>query len=87
MLYVIFELFKELNLNCSKRQTIKVAFAKRAMFKKWNGSQIHCMTHTRLWADLGTIMMDGIFDLRSGSTELDLSTLHLIRLLSSQVRS
>ncbi len=41
------------------------------MSKRWNGSQVHCTTHSSLWADLGTIMMDGIVDLRSGSAELD----------------
>ncbi len=51
--------------------TIEVAYAKRAMSKRWNGSQVHCTTHSSLWADLGTIMMDGIVDLRSGSAELD----------------
>ncbi len=42
------------------------------MSKRWNGSQVHCTTHSSLWADLGMIMMDGIVDLRSGSAELDL---------------
>ncbi len=54
-----------------KAITIEVAYAKRAMSKRWNGSQVHCTTHSSLWADLGTIMMDGIVDLRSGSAELD----------------
>ncbi len=42
-----------------------------SMSKTWNGSQVHYMTHSSLWADLGTIMMNGIVDLRSGSAELD----------------
>ncbi len=29
------------------------------------------MTHSSLWVNLGTIMMDGIVDLRSGFAELD----------------
>ncbi len=36
-----------------------------------DGPQVHCTTHSSLWADLGTIMMDGVADLRSGSAELD----------------
>ncbi len=52
-----------------KATTIEVAYAKRDMSKRWNGSQINCMTHSSLWADLGTIMMDGMVDLRSGSVE------------------
>ncbi len=50
---------------------IKEAYAKRAMSKRMDGSQVHCMTHSSLWADLSTIMMDGIVDLRSGFAELD----------------
>ncbi len=41
------------------------------MSKRWDESQVHCTTHSSLWADLGMIMMDGIFDLSSGSAELD----------------
>ncbi len=41
------------------------------MSKRWEGSQVHCTTHSSLWTDLGTIMMDCIVDLRSGSAELD----------------
>ncbi len=55
-----------------KATTIKIAYAKRAMSKRWDGSQVLCTTHSSLWADLGTIMMDGIVDLSSGSAELDL---------------
>ncbi len=47
MLYAIFEQFRELNLN--KITTIKVAYAKRAISKRWNGSQVHCTTHSSLW--------------------------------------
>ncbi len=41
------------------------------MSKRWDGSQVHCTTHSSLWADLGMIMMDGIVDLRSGSVKQD----------------
>ncbi len=41
------------------------------MSKKWDGSQVFCMTHSSLWADLGVIMMDGIADLSSGSAGLE----------------
>ncbi len=41
------------------------------MSKRWDGSQVHCTTHFSLWADLGTIMMDGIVDLSSASAELN----------------
>ncbi len=51
--------------------TIEVAYAKRAMSKRLDGSQVHCTTHSSLWADLGTIMMDGVAELRSGSAALD----------------
>ncbi len=51
--------------------TIEVAYAKRAMSKNWKVSQVHCTTHSILWADLGTIMMEGMADLSSGSVELD----------------
>ncbi len=50
-----------------KTCTIEVAYAKRAMSKKWDGSQVLCMNHFSLWADLGVIMMDGVADLSSGS--------------------
>ncbi len=39
--------------------------------RRCDGSQVHCTTHSSLWADLGTIMMDGVADLSSGSAELD----------------
>ncbi len=54
-----------------KSCTIKVAYAKRAMSKRWDGSQVLCMTHSSLWADLGAIMMDVVSDLSSGSVGLD----------------
>ncbi len=41
------------------------------MSKRWDGSQVHCTTHSSLWADLGMIMIDGIADLSSDSTQLD----------------
>ncbi len=63
---VIFEQFRGLNLNRSK-----LAYAKRAMSKKWDGSQVLCTIHSSLWADLGVIMMDGVADLSSGSAGLD----------------
>ncbi len=62
---------QRIELKLFKATTIEVAFAKRAMSKRWNGSQVHCTTHSSLWADLVMIMMDGIVDLRSGSAELD----------------
>ncbi len=62
---------QRIELKPFKTTTIEVAYAKRAMSKIWNGLQVHCTTHSSLWADLGTIMMDGIVDLRSGSSELD----------------
>ncbi len=52
-------------------KTIEVAYAKRAMSKQWDGSQVLCMTHSNLWADLGAIMVDGVADLSSGSVGLD----------------
>ncbi len=51
--------------------TIEVAYAKRAMSKKWDGSQVLCTTHSSLWADLVAIMMDGVADLSSGSAGLE----------------
>ncbi len=60
-----------IELKLFKATTIEVAYTKRAMSKRWNGSQVQCTTHSSLWADLGTIMMDGIVDLRSGSAKLD----------------
>ncbi len=62
---------KRIELKQFKAKAIEVAYAKRAMFKRWNGLQVHCTTHSTLWADHGTIMMDGIVDVRSGSVELD----------------
>ncbi len=50
-----------------KATTIKVAYTKRAMSRRWDRSQVHCMTHSSLWAYLGMIMMDGVADLSSGS--------------------
>ncbi len=41
------------------------------MSKRWDGSQVHCTTHSSLWADHGMIMMDGVADLSSRSAELD----------------
>ncbi len=66
---------------------IKVAYAKRAMSKRWDESKVHCMTHSSLWADLGMIMMDGIFDLSSGSAELDFvnSTSNLVVIKPGQI--
>ncbi len=46
--------------NLLKATTIEVAYAKRAMSKRWDASQVHCTSHSSLWADLGMIMMDGI---------------------------
>ncbi len=45
------------------------------------------MTYSSLWADLGTIMMDGIVDLSSGSVELDLvnSTSNLVIIKPGQI--
>ncbi len=54
-----------------KTCTVEVADSKRAMAKKWNVSQVLCMTHSSLWADLGAIMMDGVADLSSGSAGLE----------------
>ncbi len=62
---------QRIELKPFKATTIEVAYAKRAMSRIWDGSQAHCMTHTCLWADLGTIIMDGAADLSSGSAELD----------------
>ncbi len=41
------------------------------MSKNWKGSQVHCTTHSSVWADLSMIMMDGVANLSSGSAELD----------------
>ncbi len=41
------------------------------MSKRWDGSKVHCTTHSSLWADLGVIMMDGVADLSSSSAEFD----------------
>ncbi len=54
-----------------KTCTIEVAYAKIAMSKKWDGSQVFCKTHSSLWADLGAIMMDGVADLSSGFAGLE----------------
>ncbi len=58
---------QRLELKPFKTCTIKVAYAKRAMTKKWDGSQVLCMNHLNLMADLGAIMLDGVADLSSGS--------------------
>ncbi len=70
-----------------KTYTVKVAYAKRAMSKKWNGSQVLCMTHSSLWADLGVIMMDGVADLSSGSAGLEFvnSTSNLVVIKPGQI--
>ncbi len=68
--FAMLSAFKRIELKLFKA-TIKVAYAKRAMSKNWKGSQVHCTTHTSLSSDLGTIMMDGVADLSSGSVELD----------------
>ncbi len=70
-----------------KATTIIVVYAKRAMSKRWDGSQVHSMTHSSLCADLGTIMMDDIADLSSGSEEQDFVKSTSNRSLSSQVKS
>ncbi len=41
------------------------------MYKKWDGSQVFCMTHSSPWPDLGAIMMDGVARLSSGSAGLE----------------
>ncbi len=43
------------------------------------------MTHSSLWADLSTIMMDGVADLSSGSAELDFVNATPNSSLSNQV--
>ncbi len=45
------------------------------------------MTHSSLWADLGTIMMDGVADLSSGSADLDFvnSTSHPVVIKPGQI--
>ncbi len=62
---------QRIELKPFKATTIEVGYGKRAISKTWNGSQVHCTTHSSLCADLRMIMMDGIVDLRSGSVELD----------------
>ncbi len=62
---------KRFELKQFKATTNEVAYTKRAMSKRWDGSQVHCTTHSSLWADLGTIMMDGVADLSSSSAEFD----------------
>ncbi len=66
---------------------IEVAYAKRAMSNTWNGSQVLCMTHSSLWADLGLIMMDGVADLSSGSAGLKFvnSTSHPVVIKPGQI--
>ncbi len=39
---------QKIELKQFKATTIEVAYAKRAMSKRWNGSQVHCMTHSSL---------------------------------------
>ncbi len=76
-----------IELKLFKATIIEVAYAKRAMSKRWEGSQVHCTTHSSLWADLGMIMMDGIADLSSGSEELDFvnSTSNLVVIKQGQI--
>ncbi len=62
---------QRIELKLFKAATIEIAYAKRAMSRRWDGSQVHCMTHSSLSADLCTIMMDGMADLSSGSAELN----------------
>ncbi len=50
---------QRIELKPFKATTIKIADAKRAMSKRWDGSQLHCMTHSSLWADLGLRRNDG----------------------------
>ncbi len=64
-------MYKRIELKLFKAATIEVAYAKRAMSKHWEGSWVHCTTHSSLWANLGTIMMDGVADLSSSSAVLD----------------
>ncbi len=63
--------FQMIELKPFKATNIEVAYAKRAMSKIWKGSQVHCTSHSIIWADLGMIMMDGVAHLSSGSAELD----------------
>ncbi len=65
----------------------EVAYANRVMSKHWTGSQVHCIVHSSLWADLGIIMMDGMDHLNSGSTELDFIniTLRLVIIKPGQI--
>ncbi len=60
-----------------KTCTIEEAYAKRAMSKKWDGSQVFCMIHSSPLEDLGAIMMDGVADLSSGSAGLDFVILYI----------
>ncbi len=78
---------QRIELKPFKVTTIEEAYAKRAMSKRWDGSQVLCMTHSSLWADLGTIMMDGIADLSSGSAQLDFanSTSNLVVIKPGQI--
>ena len=61
---------RRLELKPFEKATIEVAYVKRAMSKCWNGSLVHCTTHPNLWSELGTIVMDGVADLSSGSADL-----------------
>ncbi len=78
---------QRIELKPFKATTIEIAYAKRAMSKRLNGSQVHCTTYSSLWADLGTIIMDGIVDLRSGSAELDFinSTSNPVSIMPGQI--
>ncbi len=62
---------QRVELKLFKTCTIEIAYAKRAMSKKWDGSQVLCTTHSSLWVDLGAIMMDGVADLSPGSGVLE----------------
>ncbi len=78
---------QRIELKLFKATTIEVAYAKKAMSKRWNESQVHCTTHSSLWADLGMVMMHGIVYLRSGSAELDFinSTSNLVVIKPGQI--
>ncbi len=39
---------QRIDLKQFKATTIEVAYAKRAISKRWNGSQVFCMTHSNL---------------------------------------
>ncbi len=78
---------QRIELKPFKATTIEVAYAKRAMSNRLDGSQVHCTAHSSLWADLGAIMMDGVADLSSGSAELDFvnSTSHPVVIKPGQI--